>query len=267
MANFTFWGVRGSIPVAKVSHLTFGGNTICSEFTTDKVQIFLDAGSGFVNATVSCDKPVVILFSHFHHDHIQGLLFNKDLFSGKGNVFVATSLCSKTELLEALNRYYGGRLFPAAFEDSMQGINFIDFSEIPSVIDNEIEVLSFGLHHPGGCSGYRINSGSLSVSNLLDNEYFGGQEQKLRDFVKNSDLVLWDAMYTDSELKKKRGWGHSSIEQGLRFSEMAEIGRMALTHHCPTRTDQELLSLHNFTEDEKCFWAKECSTFNGLEAS
>ena len=182
----------------------------------------------------------------------RGFYSTKTWSLAKGT-FLATSLCSKTELLEALSRYYGGRLFPAAFEESMQEINFIDFSEVPSIIDNEIEVLSFGLHHPGGCSGYRINSSSLSVSNLLDNEYFDGQEQKLRDFVKNSDLVLWDAMYTDSEIKKKNGWGHSSIEQGLRFSEMAEIGRMALTHHCPTRTDHELLSIRNFTRMRNVF--------------
>ncbi len=112
----------------------FGGNTICSEFSTDAVQIFLDAGSGFINAKVSRDKPVIILFSHFHHDHIQGLLFNKDLFSVRGNVFLSTSLCSKTDLLEALDRYYGGRLFPEAFDKMTKNINFLEFSEIQSVM-------------------------------------------------------------------------------------------------------------------------------------
>ena len=264
LTYFTFWGVRGSIPIAKSSHLHFGGNTICSEFSTDKVQIFLDAGSGFINANVSRDKPVIILFSHFHHDHIQGLLFNPDLFSRRGNVFLSTALCSKTELLETLDRYYGGRLFPEAFDKMTQNVTFLEFSEIQSVIGSETEVLSLALHHPGGCSGYRIHNSSLSVSNLLDNEYFGGQKQLLCDFVENSDLVLWDAMYTDKELKEKSGWGHSSIEQGLRFSEVADISKLALTHHCPTRTDEQLLAMEHFDEHGKCFWAKEHTSVNSL---
>ena len=264
MTHFTFWGVRGSIPIAKASHLNFGGNTICSEFSTDKVQIFLDAGSGFINANVSRDKPVIILFSHFHHDHIQGLLFNKDLFSGTENVFLSTSLCSKTDLLEALDRYYGGRLFPETFDKITQAINFLEFSEIKSVIGDEIEVLSLALHHPGGCSGYRINSSDLSVTNLLDNEYFSGQKRALCDFVEDSDLVLWDAMYTEKELKEKIGWGHSTIEQGVRFSDVANIGGLALTHHCPTRTDEQLLAMDPFNEHGNCFWAKECTIFNSV---
>ena len=259
--------MRGSIPIAKASHLHFGGNTICSEFSTDKVQIFLDAGSGFINANISHDRPVIILFSHFHHDHIQGLLFNKDLFSDNANVFLSTSLCSKTELSEVLDRYYGGRLFPEEFEKMAKKINFLEFSEIQSVTGNETEVLSLALHHPGGCSGYRINSSSFSVSNLLDNEYFDGQKPALCDFVTGSDLVIWDAMYTDRELKEKIGWGHSSMEQGLRFAEVAKIVRMALNHHCPTRTDEQLLSIQNLNEGEKCFWAKECLSFNSTAAT
>ena len=39
------------------------------------------------------------------------------------------------------------------------------------------------------------------------------------------DLAVWDGTYTEAELAEKTGWGHSSIEQALSFSEIADIGQ------------------------------------------
>ena len=44
---------------------------------TDTAQIIIDAGSGFQNVALANDRPIVILLSHFHHDHIQGLGFSE----------------------------------------------------------------------------------------------------------------------------------------------------------------------------------------------
>ena len=30
-------------------------------------------------------------------------------------------------------------------------------------------------------------------------------------------ILLWDGMFTDEELKMRKGWGHSSISQGAEF--------------------------------------------------
>ena len=55
-----------------------------------------------------------------------------------------------------------------------------------------------------------------------------------------SDYIVWDGMFTDKELKNKAFWGHSSIEQGVEFFHNSGIENMLITHHDPSRTDDQL---------------------------
>jgi len=48
-------------------------------------------------------------------------------------------------------------------------------------------------------------------------------------------MVVWEGMFTDAELGRKARWGHSSIEQGVRVFENADIASMMITHHAPRR--------------------------------
>ena len=77
-----FWGVRGSIPVPGPSTVRVGGNTPCVEVETEKRQVvILDAGTGIrllgldLAARRGGRLMAVLLFSHTHWDHIQGLPF------------------------------------------------------------------------------------------------------------------------------------------------------------------------------------------------
>ena len=76
----TFFGVRGSIPVSGEAFAAYGGHTSSYEVLCDDIQIVIDTGSGFQNIKLREDIPVLILFSHFHHDHIQGFTFNNSVF-------------------------------------------------------------------------------------------------------------------------------------------------------------------------------------------
>ena len=74
-------GVRGSIPTSGPLTTKYGGSTPCVEIITDKAQIILDCGSGFSKVKINDATPTIILLSHFHHDHLQGLPFNPTLYS------------------------------------------------------------------------------------------------------------------------------------------------------------------------------------------
>ena len=76
-------GVRGSIPTSGPFTVKYGGSTPCVEILTKKVQIIFDCGSGFSKVKINDTKPTIILLSHFHHDHLQGLPFNPTLYSSK----------------------------------------------------------------------------------------------------------------------------------------------------------------------------------------
>ena len=82
MISITLHGVQGSTPSVNSDNLSYGGNTCCLEIQTDNKQIVIDAGTGFGSVDLKKEhKDTYLLFSHLHHDHIQGLLFNQQLFT------------------------------------------------------------------------------------------------------------------------------------------------------------------------------------------
>jgi phosphoribosyl 1,2-cyclic phosphodiesterase len=78
-----FYGTRRSIPICDAGFQQFGGNTTCLQITftdTNRIAI-IDAGTGLRNlggdlrAIGHEQDRVVIAFTHFHQDHIQGFPF------------------------------------------------------------------------------------------------------------------------------------------------------------------------------------------------
>src|SRR6516165_1301520 len=78
-----FYGTRGSIPICDASFQHFGGNTTCLQitFTDTNRVVIIDAGTGLRNlgrdlrAIGHKQEQIVIVFTHFHWDHIQGFPF------------------------------------------------------------------------------------------------------------------------------------------------------------------------------------------------
>ncbi len=89
----TFWGVRGTLPVAGKRSLRYGGNTSCVTLSLPRGQMFIfDAGTGIKelsNALAAEDKSNLearIYISHPHWDHINALPFFMPLYA-TGNEF------------------------------------------------------------------------------------------------------------------------------------------------------------------------------------
>ena len=59
----------------------------------------------------------------------------------------------------------------------------------------------------------------------------------------------------DEELPPKKGWGHSSIEQGITFSEKTACKNLAIAHHAPSRNDEQLNEHSNNLSSDKVFFA------------
>ena len=89
--EFKLHGVRGSIPVPSKEALKYGGNTTCIEISDNSFQLIIDLGSGFQNVKIKKNIPKFIIFSHFHHDHTQGLPFNSAVFDPDNHCLLYTS--------------------------------------------------------------------------------------------------------------------------------------------------------------------------------
>ncbi len=253
--DITFHGVRGSIPSCGAEFSEFGGHTTCIELMTAEAQIILDAGSGFQNIEICNDRPVIILLSHFHHDHIQGLGFNRDLFSRQCEIFICSALCSGEETYGYIQSYYGGKFFPIDLLSEIPHLKIETFDEVKSIFAQNFHFNTYQLNHPGDCAAYSIETTTTKLCCLLDNEYKENQLESLGHFAEDADLAIWDGMFIDNELEKFLGWGHSSIEQGIRFLSQTNCKQLAITHHAPKRTDDQLRKIKKTIKDPGVFLA------------
>ena len=90
------------------------------------MQVVIDAGSGFQNVQIAEDRPVLLIFSHFHHDHIQGLAFNGDLLRQDRDIFVSSALYPADKVKASLQTYFDGVYFPIDLINHKHQMRFVD---------------------------------------------------------------------------------------------------------------------------------------------
>ena len=61
-----------------------------------------------------------------------------------------------------------------------------------------------------------------------------------RELVEGVDLLIHDSQYTTAEFAQKSTWGHCSMEYAMWLAQHCRVGRLALFHHDPSRTDVAL---------------------------
>ena len=233
-------GCRGSIPNPSKEMLRYGGNTTCFELNMDDFQVFFDTGSGFQNAVLDNNKQIIIVFSHFHHDHLQGLAFNKYLITAEKKTFICSALVNAEKLNKIIRRYFSGDFFPLDLFENLDNVTFSNFTDVQTMVSGEFKIETIKLNHPGGSYGYSVTWNNKKCVFLCDNEFTASQADELKIFAENADMVIWDGMFTEKELRVKTGWGHSSIQQGIDFFSSLNCGEIIISHHAPYRTDAEL---------------------------
>ena len=233
-------GCRGSIPNPSKEMLRYGGNTTCFELSMDDFQVFFDTGSGFQNAVLDNNKQIIIVFSHFHHDHLQGLAFNKYLITAEKKTFICSALVNAEKLNKIIRRYFSGDFFPLDLFENLDNVTFSNFTDVQTMVSGEFKIETIKLNHPGGSYGYSVTRNNKKCVFLCDNEFTTSQADELKIFAENADMVIWDGMFTEEELRVKTGWGHSSIQQGIDFFSSLNCGKIIISHHAPYRTDAEL---------------------------
>ena len=249
----TFWGVRGSIPCAQKSHLEYGGNTSCITVEKEGAVLILDAGTGIVPLGKYLEEKNVkhasLLLSHAHLDHIMGLPFFSPVWNpGFALEVLAGNLKSSGGVKSVFNLVFGEPTFPVPI-NAMRGITrFRDFVAGENFTLNGFEIRTIPLNHPNGATGYRIELNGKNICFITDVEHDFKDNKPIIDanlveFIKGTDLFIYDTTYTDEEFIAKKGWGHSTWEHGLRLAKAANVKNYALFHHEPNRTDEIMAEL------------------------
>lgn len=250
--KITFWGARGSRPVPGPSTIKYGGNTACVEIQAGERLIILDAGSGICNLgrTLSGKRAPVtadIFFSHLHWDHVQGLPFFTPLYQQSNSFTLYGEAKEGLSFSAAIRQQISPPGFPVSLEELGAAMTFREIGPDQTIsLSGGITIRTLRVNHPGHCLAYRIDYKEGAVCYLTDVEHSGAPEEKMLEFVRGAQIVIYDAQYTQEEylgqggVLSKKGWGHSTWQEGIRLVRAAGAPKLVLFHHCPERTDEEL---------------------------
>ncbi len=272
-----FWGVRGSIPCPGPQTVKYGGNTACIELRLDELDrlIIIDAGSGIRelgNYMMANDLPkgninADLYLSHTHWDHIMGFPFFVPLYLPTTTMRIHGPVTHEADTLETI---VGGqmtyRYFPVRDAELAAHLEYNNLKEGKFDLGDGLSLTTKYLNHPILCLGYRFEYRGKVFCTAFDTEAYNNifctdpddpsydetmaqegelvameQNRVMESFLKEADLVIYDAQYTRKEYEEsKMGWGHSSMEYAIQVAKRCNIKKMAMFHHDPMRTDTEM---------------------------
>jgi len=239
-----FWGVRGSVPTPGIETVGYGGNTSCVEARCGgSAPVILDAGTGIRELGLALlgeygtsGASVSVFLTHFHWDHIQGLPFFAPLYESGWEISFHAALPADEirQVLEnqmALPCFSAGHAIRAVCRYAEVGRDGIEV--------NGFVVRPVPLCHPGGSSGYRLETPETCIVYATDHEH--GDEPCDAALVTNAqgaDLLIYDAQYTPEEYQQRKGWGHSTWLEATRLARETAAKQLALFHHDPGHDDE-----------------------------
>jgi phosphoribosyl 1,2-cyclic phosphodiesterase len=239
-----FWGVRGSIACPSPLHVGFGGNTSCLEIVADDRSIILDAGTGIRVLGQEMLKRDVrsahLLLTHTHWDHINGFPFFSPAFQKDRSFKIMAGHLSGSGGVRAV---FEGQMaqptFPVPLEAMSGQLSFEDFVAGDRLtLEAGVTVRTAPLNHPSGATGYRVEFDGKSICYVTDTEHvIGKPDQNVLGLIEGADLVIYDSTYTDAEFPAKKGWGHSTWQEGVRLCRSAHVKKLAIFHHDPDHED------------------------------
>ena len=247
------WGCRGSLAAPGPATVRYGGNTSCLEVELEEGRLIFDAGSGIrLLGERLCDvgadrRPIHILLSHLHLDHLQGLAFFAPLWRPECELHVWGPQSPTQSLEERVATYLSPPLFPVHLSDVPSSTQFHDAPDDPWELEGAL-VSAIPVSHNGPTLGYRVEHDGQSVAYLPDHEPSLGIQLETLDpawvsgygVAAGVDVLFHDSQYSEDEYPNHVGWGHSSIDHVIAFARKVGVRQLVLFHHDPGHSDDDL---------------------------
>jgi len=239
----TFYGTRGSVPVSSPDRIRFGGNTTClrvhSECLPANQWLAVDAGTGIVPLGLEALRAkvgrVTVLFTHYHHDHTQGLLLSPITFVKSIDVECYGPLEHGIGPIQMLKDLMRPPFFPVAYEEQAShfhgkgldhpssyvfvihpegGVQLCTVDELeraelknPPMIAMRrstkfrlaecLIIRMLKTNHPESTISYRFEERPTGnvFVFLTDHENLDGMPQQLQRHLQGADLLVMDSQY------------------------------------------------------------------------
>lgn len=244
--TLTVLGARGSVPVSGSEYNIYGGASSCYMVEAGKQVILLDAGTGIIEApNLDHRENLHVLLSHPHLDHIIGLPFFPELSKKDRSITLYGKKLNGESIDVQIEKAFSQPYWPLTIAEYPSDFVYVDL-ELPLIIPDDgenIVIEGISLCHPGGSLGFSIKYCGKKLVYFTDCELSDEPDEKIVSFIKDADLFLCDAQYTKEEYAKRKGFGHSTPETAIKYSQAGAVKKTLLIHHDPFRDDNALKKL------------------------
>lgn len=274
-----FYGVRGSHPTPTIENMEYGGNTSCVVIKINNQTIIIDAGTGIINFGNDIIKEkesepikLLMLFSHSHHDHIQGFPFFKPIYRDSSIINIYGPETAGMDFSKILDFSMFTPFFPVNLKELKAQININNIKEgeiiviysdksMPEVLNSatsqrnipedaiKISCLKNHAHPKEGVIVFRIDYKGKSIVYASDKETNPEEDKRLKLFAKNTDVLIHDTQYTKEDYASKKGFGHSTPETAVEIAKSAKIKKLIMFHFDPSYNDKKIREMEKNTKE------------------
>jgi len=204
-----------------------------------------------------------VLLTHYHWDHIQGLPFFEPLYNKANQFHFYSYRLPGASVEEALEGQMAYPYFPVDMTAMHALRTFTEIEQGPIQLD-DFSIRARRINHPQGCLTFRIENNGKAVHYATDHEPGeAASDQAVRELARGADLLIYDSQYSWDQVRgPKRGWGHSTWEEGVSVCQEAGVKEFILFHHDPDRNDDAVDELQKIA---RVRFPNSRAAFEGME--
>lgn len=197
-----------------------------------ELGIVFDAGTGFFRVPERLLSPDLTVFlSHAHLDHICGLTYPLvALFTGK---ITNLNVYGAERTLNAVQTHlFADPVFPVPLS--------CGWHVLPNTVDiGPACITTAPLHHPGGCTGFKVVCHGQSLAYITDTT----ASDSYLEFIRGVDVLIHECNFPDDMAQWCEKTGHSHTSQVAELARKAGVGRLLLTHIDPQTPGDDPIGL------------------------